>query len=173
MSAAAVSVGQPTPPGERSASGVTTIVLVRHAEKANDHSTDPALSPTGQARAMALAAALKDANVAAIYSTPFKRTKATAEPVAKRFGLPVTERNSTATALAQEVLAHHGGKVVLIVGHSNTVPDLVKSLSAHRVRAFTESEFDRIFIITRPRSGPAPLIETRYGQSAPGFSLRQ
>jgi broad specificity phosphatase PhoE len=148
--------------------GVTTVVIVRHAEKA-DASRDTALSSAGKARAEALASALESAGVGVVYGTQFQRTRLTAEPLTRRLNLPVVERPvgddvpAYARDLARDVLAKEKGKTVLIVGHSNTVPELVKAFSGATVAPLAEADFDRIFVIVAPASGPARLFKTRYG----------
>lgn len=151
--------------------GVTTVVIVRHAEKA-DASRDTALSATGKARAEALASALESAGVGAVYATQFQRTRLTAEPLARRLNLSTVERPvgedvpAHARDLAREVLAKEKGKTVLIVGHSNTVPELVKAFSGVTVAPLKEEDFDQIFVVVVPPSGPARLFKTRYGAPA-------
>jgi phosphohistidine phosphatase SixA len=147
-------------------STTTTIVIVRHAEKASDDPSDPSLSPAGLRRAQALVAALDGAAVSAIYSTPFKRTRTTAEAVAKRFMVPITIRPAStgAAEMVREILAKDAGKTVLIVGHSNTVPELVRAFSNRNISPLTENEYDRLLIIVRPSSGSARLFQTRYGE---------
>jgi broad specificity phosphatase PhoE len=151
--------------------GVTTVVIVRHAEKAQDDPKDPTLSPAGQARAEALASALDLAGVAAVYSTQYKRTALTAEPLAKRLGITVTQKPiagesaTYAKELAREVLAREKGKTVLVVGHSNTVPDLVQAFSGSTVAPLSDADYDQIFVVVVPGTGPARLFKTRYGAS--------
>lgn len=153
--------------------GVTTVVIVRHAEKA-DASRDTALSAAGKARAEALASALESAGVGAVYATQFQRTRLTAEPLVRRLNLSVVERPvgedvpAHARDLAREVLSKEKGKTVLIVGHSNTVPELVKAFSGSTVAPLTDEDYDRIFVVVAPPSGPARLFKTRYG--LPGSS---
>jgi broad specificity phosphatase PhoE len=150
---------------------VTTVVIVRHAEKAQDDPKDPTLSPAGQARAEALASALDSAGVAAIYSTQYKRNILTAEPLAKRLGLSVIRKpiaGETATyakELAREVLAKEKGKTVLIVGHSNTVPELVQAFSGSTIAPLSDADYDQIFVVVVQGAGPARLFKTRYGAS--------
>lgn len=148
----------------------TTIVVVRHAEKGADDPRDPSLSEAGQARAKSLAAALETAEVAAVYSTQYKRTKETGEPLATKFKLSVTERPVTATnaakyteLLVREILEKQSGKTVVIVGHSNTVPELVKAFGGKAITPLTEDDYDRLYILMRPATGPARLFQTRYG----------
>jgi phosphohistidine phosphatase SixA len=157
-------------PSASVATGATTIVIVRHGEKAADDPRDPTLSIAGQTRAVALATALDGAEVGAIYSTQFKRTRATVEPLAKRFNVPVTARPIGsgdvaiyAAQLARDVLAQDVGKTVAIVGHSNTVPELVKAFSGRAIPSLTDEDYDHLYIIVRPSTGPARLFQTRYG----------
>jgi broad specificity phosphatase PhoE len=173
---AAALAGQPDQTSRAGAAGATTVVIVRHAEKATDDPRDPALSPSGQARAEALAAALEGAEVAAVYATPFKRTRATAAPTAARARLTVEERTpgadsaADAVALAREVIAHHAGQTVLVVGHSNTVPELVRAFSGRTVEPLTDNDYDHLYIVVVPPAGagPARLFQTRYGAPSPG-----
>lgn len=149
----------------------TTVVVVRHAEKSTDDPRDPSLSELGQERARALSALLKDAGVTEIYTTHYKRTRQTAEPFAQQFGIPITERpiNATNSAtyardLAREILTRSRGKGVLIVGHSNTVPEIVTALSGSAVAPMTEAEYDHAFIVVIPASGSPRLLQTRFGR---------
>lgn len=149
--------------------GVTTVVIVRHAEKAQDDPKDPSLSDAGRARAEALASALDSAGVAAVYSTQYKRNLQTVEPLAKRLSLAIVQKPITgdsaayARELAREVLAKEKGKTVLIVGHSNTVADLVQAFSGSTITPLTDEDYDRIFVVVVPPSGPARLFKTRFG----------
>jgi broad specificity phosphatase PhoE len=152
----------------------TTIVVVRHAEKSTDDPRDPSLTAAGQQRALALSSVLRGAGVTAIYTTQYKRNRQTAEPLAQQTGISITERpiNAANTAtyaqeLAHEILTNSLGKTVLVVGHSNTVPDIVKVLSGTAVPPITDPEYDHIFIVTIPVSGPPRLMQLRFGQPAP------
>ena len=149
----------------------TTIVVVRHAEKNTDDPRDPSLSAAGQERARDLSNVLKDAGITDIYTTQYKRTRQTAEPLAQQSGIAIVERpinaaNSATYApdLAREILTRSAGKSVLVVGHSNTVPDIVKSLSGRAVPPITDPEYDHIFIVVIPPSGPARLVQVRFGR---------
>ena len=152
----------------------TTVVVVRHAEKNTDDPRDPSLSVTGQQRAIALQAVLKDAGITDIYATQYKRTRQTAEPLAQQLGISIVERpvnaeNSATYArdLAHEILTRSVGKGVLVVGHSNTVPDIVRALSGTTVPAITDPEYDHIFVVTVPASGSPRLMQLRFGTPAP------
>jgi broad specificity phosphatase PhoE len=152
----------------------TTIVVVRHAEKSTDDPRDPSLSAAGQERASVLRGVLKDAGVADIYTTQYKRTRQTAEPLAQQFGISITERPITAVNaatyapdLAREILTRSAGKGVLVVGHSNTVPDIVRALSGRSVPAMTDADYDQIFVVVVSASGSARLMQLRFGRPAP------
>ena len=148
------------------ASAATTVVVVRHAEKSTDDPRDPSLSAEGRNRAIALSALLRNAGVTDIYATQYKRTRQTAEPLAQQFGITIVERpvNSANSAtyardLAQEILTRSAGKGVLVVGHSNTVPDIVKALSGSDVPAIADPEYDHIFVVVIPASGSPRLMQ--------------
>jgi broad specificity phosphatase PhoE len=152
----------------------TTIIVVRHAEKSADDPRDPSLSESGQERAGDLSAALKNAQVTDIYTTQYKRTRQTAEPLARQFGISIVERPITSAnagtyprELAREILTRSAGKVVLVVGHSNTVPDIVSALSGRPVPAMTDAEYDHAFIVVVPASGSPRLFQLRFGRPAP------
>jgi phosphohistidine phosphatase SixA len=114
---------------------------------------------------------LKEAGVTDIYTTHYKRTRETAEPLARQSGIsimerPITNANSATYAqdLAREILTKSAGKGVLVVGHSNTVPDIVKALSGTTVPAIGDAEYDHIFVVTIPASGSPRLMQLRFGR---------
>ncbi len=158
-------------PASAASSQITTLVIVRHAEKATDDPRDPTLSPAGQERAQDLAQALDGAGISAVYVTEFKRTRLTAEPTAQHFGLTIEARprgemqpDAYAADQVPKILKKNAGKVVLIIGHSDTVPAMVKALTGKTVAPIDETEFDRLYIVEVPKSGPARLIAARYGR---------
>lgn len=159
--------------------GATTIVVVRHAEKSTDHPTNPSISAAGQERARALSAVLRDAGVAAVYATQYKRTSQTADPLARLLGLSIVERpvnaaNSATYAadLAREVLATAAGKTVLIVGHSNTVPQIVKAFSGSTVLPVEDREYDHIFVVVIAPGSPAKLFNLRFGHPTSSSAIQ-
>ena len=110
-------------------------------------SPDPELSETGKARAQKLAAMLGDAGIVAIYTTEYKRTKDTATPLAAKIGVQaevVLARD--ATALNAKIKSHQAG-AVLVVGHSNTVPAIVKALGGSAV-TMADNEYDSMYFVT-------------------------
>jgi broad specificity phosphatase PhoE len=148
----------------------TTIIFVRHAEKAVTPANDPGLSPAGERRAAELARQLVDADVIrgvdAIYSTPFKRTKQTAQAVADALDLPVYTYDVADTEpVLESILKKHKGKIILVVAHSNTLPVLIANLGASkRVPPIAEDEYDNIYIISIPWFGKTKTIRLRYGE---------
>ena len=116
------------------AAAQNAVFVVRHAERADggaagatSMANDPDLSDVGRTRAQALAAALKDAGVTAIFVTEYKRTQQTAEPLAKLLGIqPTIVSAKDAPGLLDKAKAVTGR--ALIVGHSNTVPDILGRL---------------------------------------------
>ena len=127
----------------------TTIILVRHAEKADDGTSDPALTPLGQSRAQRLAAMLAPMEVDAVYSTPYKRTRLTGVPTAELKHLTVQEYSPNDKSFLPKLLNDYAGKTILVVGHSNTVPTMVNALTGKAYEQLDESEYDKLFIVER------------------------
>ncbi|MDX1678472.1 phosphoglycerate mutase family protein [Arsukibacterium sp.] len=120
-----------------------TIYLVRHAEKQDD-GKDPALTACGQARAAALARYFHDIPLEAVYATPFQRTRQTAAAVADSKQQAVIPYDpAKPEQLKQQLMAHR--QPVLVVGHSNTVPELVKLLSGIEVAPLTEQQYSLLY----------------------------
>jgi len=149
--------------------GSTTIILVRHAEKAAEPASDPPLTPVGVARAEALAQFVKDAGIRAVVSTQYARTRATGAPTASALGLTpeVLDARLTAAATRDSILAHHRGQVVLLVGHSNTLPALVEAFGATRPADICDAGYDNAFVVTVPASGPTSMVHLHFGAPAP------
>lgn len=120
-----------------------TIYLVRHAEK-QDGSKDPALSECGQARAAALARYFDDIPLQAVFATPYQRTQQTAAAVAAGKQLPVNSYDpAKPEQFRKQLLAYNAP--VLVVGHSNTVPQLVTQLSGIEVAPLSELEYSMLY----------------------------
>jgi phosphohistidine phosphatase SixA len=127
------------------------IFVVRHAERADAGgttmmATDPELSDVGRTRAQSLATSLKDAGITAIFVTEYKRTQQTAEPLAKMLGIQPTVVNAKdAQGLIEKVKAVTGR--ALIVGHSNTVPDILARLGVQDPPKLADSDYDNLFMV--------------------------
>jgi len=145
------------------ASAQTTIFFVRHAERADSGAggmaTDPPLSAAGKARAASLAEMLKDTRLTAVFATEFKRTQETAAPTAAAQHVTVTTVNADRTAdLVQKLKTAKGA--VLVVGHSNTVPEVMTALGVKPAITIADDEFDNLFIVT---TGAQPrLVRLHY-----------
>ena len=148
----------------------TTIIFVRHAEKAGPSSTDPGLSEAGQLRVAELTRQLVDADVVAgidaVYATAYNRTQDTVKPIADALNLPINTYDGADTETVLEtILRNHKGKIILVVGHSNTVPQLIFNLGASKnVPVIDENEYDNIYIISIPWFGKTKTIRLRYGE---------
>jgi broad specificity phosphatase PhoE len=153
--------------------GTTTVIVVRHAEKAAEPAADPPLTVAGVARAQALVDALHGVPIHAVISTDFARTRSTVAPVATRLGLTTQLVDASAREharhVASDVLARYRGETVLVAGHSNTVPDIVAALGAPRPASICDSEYDNLYVVRVPASGAATVERRRYGvASVPG-----
>lgn len=144
-----------------------SIFLVRHAERADagmaaatTMATDPDLSDAGRARAETLATMLKDARITAIFTTEYKRTQQTAVPLAKRLGIqPQTISAKDAEGLVAKVKAAGGN--VLVIGHSNTIPDVLKRLGVEIPVKIGDGDYDDLFVVT---AGQKPtMVRLHYG----------
>lgn len=150
----------------------TTVVFVRHAEKAVVPADDPGLSEAGQRRAAELARQLVDADVVpgvgvdAIYSTPFRRTVETARPVADALDLQVMTYDAADTeAFLETVVREYKGKIILVVGHSNTLPAMIGNMGASKnVPPIADDEYDNIYLVSIPWFGKTKTIRLRYGE---------
>lgn len=140
-------------------------IVVRHAEKADDGSRDPALNAKGQARAQALRDALAGESLQAVYVTDFQRTRQTAQPAAQAHRIETTiyDAKQPAAQIAAQLRRDPVGGAVLVVGHSNTVPDLLAALCECKVPPLDETEYDRFSIVEIATGRPPRLIQRRYG----------
>ena len=127
--------------------GAADIYLVRHAEKELDGSKDPALTELGSKRATDLAVLLKSANIERILSSDFVRTRETAAPTAEMAGLEIETYDPKALEpLAKQLLQLEGN--VLVVGHSNTTPELVDLMGGEGGTPIVEEwEYDRVYLV--------------------------
>ena len=144
----------------------TTVMVLRHAEKAGP-STDPnpPLTQEGQDRADALAQLVQDAGISAIYVSQYQRTQLTAQPSSDLLQIPwVQIDHQNLNGLSNQILSHHGGETVLVVGHSDTVPQIVDELGGDPLIAtIDEGEFDNLFIVTRYQFNRAVVTHLNYG----------
>lgn len=148
----------------------TTIIFFRHAEQTSHDEADPPLSEAGQKRVAELTRQLVDADVVAgidaIYSTPYIRSLETARPLADQLDLPINSYAADDTEeILDTILKNHKGKIILVIGHSNTLPVLIANLGASKkVPTIAQNEFDNIYIISIPWFGKTKTIRLRIGE---------
>jgi broad specificity phosphatase PhoE len=147
----------------------TTVVIIRHAEKQIGTIDDAPLSPQGEQRATRLAQMFGDSEafgrVKQIYVTDTRRTQQTAAGLAQRLRLEpvVVQGKASPGEIARRVLRENRGGLAIVVGHSKTVPALVKELSgADKVPPFGDDEFDTLYVVTVPTIGKASVLRMKY-----------
>lgn len=152
------------PPDAVAADAATAVVfLVRHAEKTTE-AADPALSAVGRQRAQSLADLLADARIEAIHSTDYRRSRQTAEPLAWRLGVALDLYDPAQPAALVAAIVQAGGRH-LVVGHSNTLPELVALLGGDGGAEVDEAgEYDRLYVVTRTAAGAVQTVLLRYGE---------
>ena len=133
------------------------IYIVRHAEKSTTPAGDPALTEAGESRALDLAEKLGDKPIIAVYSTDTTLTQRTAAPLAAKLGLPVQSYRDSA-ALVEQVRRAHEGQSVAIVGHSNTVPQLIAAFGAtpppEVAGGIPEDQYDNLYLLELSAEAP-------------------
>ncbi len=150
----------------------TTVIFVRHADTdaaMAGADGDPPLNARGRQRAELLADYLQSVDVVsgpdAIYASDKRRTQETAAPLAKRLNIPVQIADHLDTeGFMDRVRREHGGDIVLIVSHSNTIAPLIDELHGSKnLPAFAPDEYDEIYIVTIPRPlGKVKTLRYRY-----------
>lgn len=143
----------------------TTFILLRHAETTGIGS-NPDLNAAGMERASELIRVLKNVSIDEAYSTDYNRTRQTAAPVAADKGLSATLYNPGAlAAFSDGVLQKHKGGTVLVVGHSNTTPDLLNVLTGTSAYGLIpDTEYDNLFIVSVLEKGRAQVVHLKYGK---------
>jgi broad specificity phosphatase PhoE len=128
------------------AGSAPVIFIVRHAEKASTGDKDPDLSPEGQKRANALAHILKDSYITSVFVTEFKRTQETGAPTARAAHLtPTVVPANDVRALLDKLCGLNGN--ALVVGHGNTIPDLLKALGIATPISIPDDDYTEIFVV--------------------------
>ncbi|MVM35930.1 phosphoglycerate mutase [Spirosoma sp. HMF4905] len=152
------------------ACSTTTVYIVRHGEKVNETDTTN-LNPAGYARAAALAQRLANQHVDSIFSTPYRRTRQTVQPLAQQLGLQVVDYPAKPTEAIVNRVSRIKNKTVLVVGHSNTILEIAKGLGAHPAMTKIESgDFDNLLQVKIRRGlfrKSITFSQTTYGQITP------
>ncbi len=143
----------------------TAIFLVRHAEKATDaNEVGVPLSVAGRARAERLAEILRDSGITGIYATETDRARQTAEPLARARKLEIrtyaprdADGKPAPRLLVDRLKKDAPSGMVLVVGHSNTVPEILAALGHLEKIEIPSAQFDDLFVIV-PRDGAPPTV---------------
>lgn len=155
--------------------GPGRVLLLRHAEKSASTAADPALSAAGQQRARQLAEQVAGHEVGALITSPLRRSRDTALPLAGARGLSiqtVSFAGGTAAhvqALAAAVRAQ-SVSTVLVVGHSNTIPALIEALGGPAQLPICESAYSHLFTLHLAADAPPQLEHAHYGEADPAPS---
>ena len=142
---------------------VTTVLLVRHGERAND-----SLNQAGLERAQKLAHVAYKAGVSAIFASEYNRTQQTVQPLADFLKIEPIIYTSM-DGLVSLVLADHNGDVVLVAGHSNTVPLIARQFGAVGISTAFTDDFDNLLVVTRQSAEKNPdvnVVNLQYGEAS-------
>lgn len=144
------------------------IVLIRHAEKAATPKKDPLLSPKGELRAQALISSLEETPLARILASQYTRTQATVSPIALHRDLkveviPVNQPFDEYLALMTKTIEQTSGNI-LVAGHSNTVPMLIKAFGGPEIPMIDEQEYGGLYLLKYPYTQESDLIIKKFGE---------
>ena len=140
---------------------MVTVLAVRHADiDLPPGSHDPGLNAAGEARAEALLHAVRSSGVSAVLHSEYARTQQTVAPTAHALGLG-PQFTPSAAAFAQDALSGALGAVVLVAGHSDTIPAILAALGATPAPVIGEREFDNLFVLRT--EGGVHVLHLRYG----------
>ena len=125
----------------------TQYYFIRHAEKA-DSTKNPDLSKKGLERAQEWKAIFSEINFDAVYSTDFKRTLQTINPIVLENGKILKIYNPKIVDI-ETFKKETIGKIILIVGHSNTIPKMVNQIiKENKYSDIAENQFGNLYIVT-------------------------
>lgn len=142
LSAIAVPIGADAAQLQAAVRVDSPVFIIRHLQKGDG--PDPSLTAQGSANAQRLAAILKDRGIKAIFATATRRAMETGEPLAKTLGLKITPYDPANVAALGAAVTAAGGPV-LIVGHSNTVPELVALFGGARPAPIGDDDYGTLF----------------------------
>jgi len=150
---------------QQNSSELTTIILVRHAEKVEDGTSNPILTKAGIIRSIQLAYLLREDSISAVFSTDYERTLLTANPTANFHNQPIQKYlPSSKIALFNTIAARYQGKTILVTGHSNTVPDMINYLCNTDLPNIEHYEYSNLYIVTFREVGKGKLLKLKYGE---------
>lgn len=155
----------------------TTVILVRHAEKANKSADTPLHEPKGFRRARALANSVADFGLSAVFASEYLRTQQTVAATASHLGLDdLVVQITDPQQVANEILTHYRGRTVLVAGHSNTVPAIIEALGGPSLCPdrggeivkddcrIPDKQYDNLYMLRIAEDGRIGFLATRYGE---------
>jgi broad specificity phosphatase PhoE len=145
----------------------TTFLISRHADRV---ASQDALSPEGLVRAQELVHVGEKAGIVAIYHSDTERARQTAAPLAAALGItPMVYPANDVTPLVSQIFSDHRGEKVFVIGHSNTVPQIIVAAGGPSLPSLMEAEFDNLFVLSSCRCwrGHAALVSLQYGAPSP------
>jgi broad specificity phosphatase PhoE len=169
LAAATLAAGSPAvAPAAPAAAEVTRVFLVRHAERMNVPGVaDPPLTDAGRRRAALLGRMLRSAHVAQVFSTQFRRAIATAESVSVATGAAVEVVHSdSSAALARTIRQRFHGRTVVVIGHSDSLPNVVAELGWEAAEATQPWSYDDLCLLEARAGEPPQLVHLHYGGPA-------
>ncbi len=137
---------------------LTTVFLVRHAEKVEDGTKNPPLAEKGSRRAAMIRELFASTDFDGLYATPFERTINTLKPLADTLGMTVEtyDPNLDLAVLMDQLLHKHAGKKIFIAGHSNTIPGMLNVLIGSKdYEDFTHDQYNDLFMVSLTEKGKA------------------
>jgi phosphohistidine phosphatase SixA len=146
-----------------------TVILVRHSEKATEPKDNPPLSEIGRARAAAVVEMLRDAGVDVVYHSNRVRTHETARALGDSLRVPLVEvplskLEPWVADIVVRVRKDCGGKVCVVVGHSNTYGPVIEAFGGPTIEEIVEERYDDVVILTVQDGQPTRMIRAKYGE---------
>ncbi|AZQ44162.1 SixA phosphatase family protein [Nonlabens ponticola] len=139
--------------------GLTTLYFMRHAEKRTDQGSDPELAPAGQKRAQEWVNYFFLKDVDHVLSSDFKRTQATATPLAKAQKVAI-ETYDVSTLTGKQLLEDYRCKTVVVYGHSNTINGYVNDLQNDETYGeLSEDDYETFFKVTIDKNGNTGVVK--------------
>lgn len=146
---------------------ITTIILVRHAEKAFDEGGDPILTEEGEKRSEELARVLSDVEVDKIFSTDFKRTRQTVMPLAEANDKEIEIYNPFKLDDIISIIEKYKGQTLVFSGHSNTTPVILnKLINEDRYLQLDDEDYDNLYIVSYLKKGSAKVVSLEFGNDS-------
>lgn len=142
----------------------TFVYLTRHAEKVKGEDSDPKLSPEGMSRAQALAERLADIKINQIYTTGYQRTQMTAAATAQAQNIELTISSLSPQLLAAKIIKLHQQQNTLVVGHSNTIPEIIKALGVTQAVTIEHQQYGDLYIVKLNQGNSEAMEITRFGK---------